>query len=60
MTQTPGVDAFLAELWSQQSIWSRTADAMKSRIERARLTALGVVVTMAVLGTLAGTIADSR
>jgi hypothetical protein len=60
MTQPPGGGAFLTELWSQQSIWSRTADAMKRRIERARLTALGVVVTMAVLGTLAGTIADSH
>jgi hypothetical protein len=42
------------ELWREQSLWSRTANRMKKRIERARLTALTAAVTAAVLGAAAG------
>jgi hypothetical protein len=42
------------ELWREQSLWSRTANRMKKRIERARLTALTATVTAAVLGAAAG------
>lgn len=34
----------LLELWREQSLWSRTADRMKRRIEVARRTALLLVV----------------
>lgn len=52
--------AFLDEVWSQQSRWSRTANRMKQRIGRARLASLIVAVAMAVSGTLAGALSDSR
>jgi hypothetical protein len=58
MTRSLDADGLLTELWSQQSVWSRTADAMKRRIERARLIALGVVVAIAILATLAGVLAS--
>jgi hypothetical protein len=44
----------VADLWRQQSLWSRTADRMKRRIGRARTAALAVTVTVAVLAALAG------
>jgi SMODS and SLOG-associating 2TM effector domain 1/Protein of unknown function (DUF4231) len=47
----------LDELWCQQSLWSRTANRMKARIERARVCALAVTVAVAVLATLAGVLA---
>lgn len=50
----------LDELWRQQSLWSRTANRMKKRIVRARAAALGVGVAVAVLGTLAGVLADPQ
>jgi hypothetical protein len=45
------------ELWREQSLWSRTANRMKQRIERARMVALVLVVVVAVLGTTAGALA---
>lgn len=50
----------LNELWRQQSLWSRTANRMKKRIGRARAAALTVAVVIAVLGTLAGVLADQQ
>ncbi|MFI9388490.1 DUF4231 domain-containing protein [Kutzneria sp. NPDC052558] len=47
----------VADLWRQQSLWSRTADRMKRRISRARTAALAVTVTVAVLAALAGVLA---
>lgn len=52
MTATP-----IEELWREQSIWSRTANRMKQRIDRARWLALGLVVTIAACGTGAATLA---
>lgn len=53
-----GVTATLVEeLWREQSIWSRTANRMKQRIDRARWLALGLVVTVAGCGTGAATLA---
>jgi hypothetical protein len=51
---------FLDELWRQQSLWSRTANGMKARIERARAGALAVTVAVAVLATLAGVLAAGQ
>lgn len=48
----------LDELWRQQSLWSRTANRMKKRIGRARAAGLAVTVATAVLGTIAGMLAD--
>jgi hypothetical protein len=45
------------ELWREQSLWSRTADRMKKRIESARRVALVLVVVVAVLATTAGALA---
>jgi hypothetical protein len=42
------------DIWQRQSLWSRTANRMKQRIENARAAALGVSVAVAVLGTVAG------
>jgi SMODS and SLOG-associating 2TM effector domain 1/Protein of unknown function (DUF4231) len=50
--------AFLDDLWRQQSVWSQTADRMKSRIERARLAALLLVVAAAIAGTSAAALSD--
>jgi hypothetical protein len=52
----PGV---LVELWREQSLWSRTADRMKRRIDAARRIALVLVVVVAALGTAAGALASS-
>ena len=41
----------LDELWREQSVWSRTADRMKARIEQARFGALLIVVAVAVCAT---------
>jgi hypothetical protein len=41
----------LDELWREQSVWSRTANRMKARIERARLGALLIVVAVALCAT---------
>jgi hypothetical protein len=43
----------LLELWRLQSLWSRTASRLKTRIERARAAALALTVAVAVAGTLA-------
>jgi hypothetical protein len=48
------------DVWRQQSIWSRTANTLKKRIERARAVALAITVSVAVLGTFAGALADSH
>lgn len=45
------------ELWREQSCWSRTANRMKRRIERARFVALVLVVAVAVSGTTAAVLA---
>jgi SMODS and SLOG-associating 2TM effector domain 1/Protein of unknown function (DUF4231) len=50
--------ALLDELWRAQSIWSQTASRMKSRIERARLAGLVLVVVGAVTGTTAASLSD--
>jgi hypothetical protein len=47
------------EVWREQSQWSRTAGRMKARIERARLTALLIVVAVAVCATAATAIHQS-
>jgi hypothetical protein len=47
------------ELWREQSLWSRTANRMKERIERARLGALLIVVTVALCATAATAVAGS-
>lgn len=49
----------LGELWREQSIWSQTADRMKSRIEHARLIALLLVVVGAVAGTAAASLSEA-
>lgn len=48
----------MAELWREQSVWSRTANRMKQRIERARLAALVLVVAVAVAATTAAALAE--
>jgi hypothetical protein len=58
MTQRPE-PGVLVELWREQSLWSRTADGMKRRIETARRIALVLVVVVAALGTAAGALAGS-
>jgi len=50
----------LEELWRQQSIWSRCANRMKTRIGRARSVSLAVVVAMAVFGALASSLAVAQ
>lgn len=50
--------AVVAEVWREQSVWSRTANRMKERIERARLAALVLVVLVATCGTGAAAIAE--
>jgi len=45
------------QLWREQSVWSRTANRMKQRIERARLAALVLVVLVALCGTTAAALA---
>jgi hypothetical protein len=57
MTQRPE-PGVLVELWREQSLWSRTADRMKRRIDAARRFALVLVVVVAALGTAAGALAD--
>jgi hypothetical protein len=49
----------IEELWREQSLWSRTSNRMKQRIDRARLAALLLVVAVAVCGTAAGALADA-
>ncbi len=49
----------LEQLWREQSAWSRTADAMKARIDRARLTALVIVVVVAATATTATAVSDT-
>ncbi|OLT06307.1 hypothetical protein BJF90_17780 [Pseudonocardia sp. CNS-004] len=62
---TPQPDAqspapgLLAQLWREQSLWSRTADRMKRRIEAARRTALVLVVVVAALATAGATLAGT-
>jgi hypothetical protein len=46
--------ALLDTLWRQQSMWSRTANRLKRRIDRARTVALVDTIAIAVLGTVAG------
>jgi ABC-type multidrug transport system fused ATPase/permease subunit len=50
----------LNELWREQSRWSRAANRMKQRIERARGVALVVVVAVALFGTVAGTLVERQ
>jgi hypothetical protein len=50
----------LDALWRQQSLWSRTANRMKARIERARAGALAVTVAVAMAGTLAGVLTTTQ
>ena len=50
--------ALLDELWREQSVWSQTANRMKQGIDRARLSALVIVVLVAVAGTAAAGLAD--
>ena len=54
---TPAARELLTELWREQSLWSRTANRMKRRIDAARRTALGLVVAVAVMATAAGALA---
>lgn len=56
--QSPA-SGLLVELWREQSLWSRTADRMKRRIDAARRTALVLVVVVAALATAGGTMAGS-
>lgn len=49
----PGEDRLAEELWKQQSLWSQTANQMKTSIDRARSAALVLTVGSAVLATLA-------
>jgi hypothetical protein len=51
------VTALVEQLWRDQSIWSRTANRMKSRIDTARWMALGLVVVVAACGTGASALA---
>ena len=54
----PAARELLVGLWREQSLWSRTANRMKTRIESARRAALVLAVAVAVLATTAGTLAD--
>jgi hypothetical protein len=54
----PAASELLRELWREQSLWSRTADRMKRRIEAARRAALVLVVVVAALATAAAATAD--
>ena len=56
--QSPA-SGLLVELWREQSLWSRTADRMKRRIDAARRIALVLVVVVAALATAGGTMAGS-
>ena len=47
----------MEESWREQSLWSRTANRMKQRIDRARVAALLLVVAVAALGATATTLA---
>jgi hypothetical protein len=49
----PGEHRLVQELWKQQSLWSQTANRMKTSIGRVRSVALAVTVGSAVLATLA-------
>jgi hypothetical protein len=49
----PGEGRLVEELWEQQSVWSQTANRMKTSIGRARSAALGLTIGSAVLATLA-------
>lgn len=49
----PGEHRLAEELWKQQSLWSQTANRMKTSIGRARSAALALTVGSAVLATLA-------
>jgi hypothetical protein len=49
---------WLPQVWDQQSVWSQSADRLKQRIGRARAAALGVTVTVAVLGAVSVVLAD--
>lgn len=53
------VPDLVEELWREQSCWSRTANRMKQRIERARLVALILVVAVAILATTAAAADDA-
>lgn len=48
----------LHDLWREQSLWSRTANRMKQRIERTRFVALVLVVGVAVVSTAAAALAQ--
>ena len=54
---SPAARTFLEELWREQSLWSRTANRMKKRIQLARCAALVLVVAVALLATTAGALA---
>jgi hypothetical protein len=47
-------------LWQRQSVWSQSADRLKSRISRSRVTALSLIIAGAVLGTLSSQVIDSQ
>lgn len=49
----------LHDLWREQPLWSRTANRMKQRIERARLAALVLVVGVAVVSTAVAALAQA-
>lgn len=51
------VTALVQQLWWEQSVWSRTANRMKKRIDTARWVALGLVVVVAGCGTGAAALA---
>lgn len=46
----------LEDVWREQSVWSRTSNRMKKKIENARLQALVLVVLVAIFGTTAAAI----
>jgi hypothetical protein len=50
----PGGESALRLAWSQQDIWSRTAQTLKTRLTTARVTALVLTIAGAVLATAAG------
>ncbi|ANW17466.1 DUF4231 domain-containing protein [Streptomyces clavuligerus] len=52
MTVTPR-NAAIAKVWDQQSIWSQSADRLKSSVEGARTAALALALVAAALGTAA-------
>ncbi|MER6913431.1 DUF4231 domain-containing protein [Streptomyces sp. NPDC000594] len=51
-------NADIAEIWDQQSIWSQAANQLKASVEKARTTALGLVITAAALATAASQTMD--